>query len=217
MPKARGHVQSELALVSCPSRALLSRLAPPHPRHTRSSVIFRWRTYLKVMVSPTPATSFSWVSPTCTRYSASVHFPPVNPSLINLGMRPKGREEGMCPLSYILLHLNKKLLMHLPLRRLCTLETHPVVIAQGQVVSWCSHVGTDTQKGLQRVLRVYTPGLTQFYQPLLLRDVRLTLTLGLSGLTCLLPDREQQGSPWVSRISKDAPPVAKRSREKRGV
>lgn len=212
MQKARGHLQSELALVSRPSRALLSRLAPHHPRHTRSSVVFRWRTYLKVMVSPTPATSFSWVSPTCTHYSASVHFPPVNPSLVNLGMRPKEREEGTCPLSYILFHLNTKLRMHLPLRRLCTLETHPVVIAQGQVVSWCSHVGTDTQKGLQRVLRVYTPGLTKFYQPVLLRDVRLTLILGLSGLTCLLPDRERQGSPRVSRINKDAPPVAKRSR-----
>lgn len=31
MQKARGHLQSELALVSCPSRALLSRLAPPPP------------------------------------------------------------------------------------------------------------------------------------------------------------------------------------------
>lgn len=131
-------------------------------------------------------------------------------------MRPKGREEETCPLSYSLSCLDTKLQMHLPLTRLCALETHPVVTAGpgGQLVQprrdRCSKGPAEGSEG-------YTPGLTRFYQPVLLRDVRLTLTLGLSGLTCLLPDRERQQSPRVSGMSKDAPPMAERSREKGGV
>lgn len=130
---------------TCPSRALLSRLAPHHPRNILNLLSLSWRNvYLKVMVSP-HSNDFVFLSLPCTRYSASVHFLLLISSLVNLGMGARERGRKDCSLSYILFHLNTRITDASP-----TQKTMPWRLLGGdhggQVVGAGSHVGTDTQR-----------------------------------------------------------------------